>query len=524
MLIYFYESITQLVEAPDSEQLRKTLLLESANLSYFLDWGYENESSGGDRCCYSARLVALLSEHWERVRPTESPIDSLERGGVAAQRNGDTLAQADIYVAMGDIRLSQDGLEGAKPSYKQAVALYRSAREDLSEPIEIATVCVRLGDVLARCEDRKGALFAYREAGKCYRSASRLLDVADVLLKMGQLQEQASVLEDALKYYEAAQRLYGEQRHQAGVRKAESLIFRVQRQANASSIRLVSFEFTTVVIDSQGHEVNRDIRSSRCFVERLSDQITLEMVEIPGGSFLMGSPSDEEGRLNWEGPQHQVMVPPFFMGRFPITQAQWRAIASLPQVNRTLEPNPSYFNGDNHPVEVVSWDDAVEACERLSAYTGYQYRLPSEAEWEYACRAGTQTPFACGETITPEIANYDGNYAYGEGPKGDYRNTTTPVDHFPYANAFGLSDMHGNVWEWCQDYWHNNYQGAPLDGGARQKDPLHSNNGRVIRGGSWFNFPRLCRSAYHGYGAPDSQYYLLGFRVVLAPRSAVPSR
>ena len=137
-----------------------------------------------------------------------------------------------------------------------------------------------------------------------------------------------------------------------------------------------------------------------------------------------------QNATDFEGPQHQVSVPSFWMGRYPITQAQWKAIASMPQVNRVLEPAPSYFKGDRLPVENVSWDEAVEACERLTAYTGHLYRLPSEAEWEYACRAGTSTPFHFGETITPDIANYAGNYAYGKGPQGVYRKETTPSVSF----------------------------------------------------------------------------------------------
>ncbi|NEO21280.1 MAG: formylglycine-generating enzyme family protein, partial [Moorea sp. SIO4A5] len=126
------------------------------------------------------------------------------------------------------------------------------------------------------------------------------------------------------------------------------------------------------------------------------------MVAIPEGSFIMGSPETEEGHTNDESPQHRVTVTSFFMGKYPVTQAQWQAVAALPQVNRELEPDPSHFKGKNRPVEQVSWYDAVEFCERLSQYTKRPYRLPSEAEWEYACRAGTTTPFHFGETITTD--------------------------------------------------------------------------------------------------------------------------
>jgi formylglycine-generating enzyme required for sulfatase activity len=155
------------------------------------------------------------------------------------------------------------------------------------------------------------------------------------------------------------------------------------------------------------------------------------------------------------------------MGKFPVTQAQWRAVAALPKINTDLDPDPSYFNGANRPVEQVSWDEAMEFCRRLSKKTGRDYRLPSEAEWEYACRAGTNKPFHFGKRITSDLANYNGNSVYGNAPKGKYREETTPVGSLKVANAFGLYDMHGNVWEWCADGWHENYEGAPNSNNRR---------------------------------------------------------
>ncbi|MFM6844614.1 MAG: formylglycine-generating enzyme family protein, partial [Dolichospermum sp.] len=178
--------------------------------------------------------------------------------------------------------------------------------------------------------------------------------------------------------------------------------------------------------------INRHKKTARFFTENLGNNIKLEMVLIPEGTFMMGSPENEEGSTDDEIPQHEVTIKPFSMGKYPITQAQWQAVAALPQVNQELKPNLSRFKGDgstsltNHcPVERVSWHDAVEFCARLSNYTKRPYRLPSEAEWEYACRAGTTTPFHFGDTITTELANYDGNYTYGDGPKGVYRGETT---------------------------------------------------------------------------------------------------
>ena len=261
------------------------------------------------------------------------------------------------------------------------------------------------------------------------------------------------------------------------------------------------------------------------FFEDLGDGHQLEMVLVRGGTFMMGSPADEEERDDDEGPQHEVTVPTFFMGRYPVTQAQWRRVVQFDQVERELDPNPSHFkdreDSDKRPVEQVSWYEAKEFCDRLSAYlsthTQRNYRLPSEAEWEYACRGGTTTPFYYGESITTDIANYNGNGIYGRGPTGEDRQETTPVDHFQaMLNPLGLCDMHGNVWEWCLDYWHDSYDGAPNDGRAWIEGG--DSDLRVYRGGSWNINPRHCRSAFRNYNTPGFQNHGLGFRVVLAPR------
>ena len=244
----------------------------------------------------------------------------------------------------------------------------------------------------------------------------------------------------------------------------------------------------------------------------------LEMLPIPSGEFMMGSPESEAERSDDEGPPHCVKVPAFYMGKFPITQAQWAAIAKTEIINCKLEFDPSHFKGADLPVEQVSWHDAIEFCDRLSRETGKPYSLPSEAQWEYACRAGTTTPFYFGETIDTSIVNYDGNYTYGFGKKGEYREKTTPVGHFKTsANKFGLYDMHGNVWEWCADSWHDNYEGAPSDGSAW--DASNDSGSKVLRGGSWDYYPRYCRSAFRRYCTSDDLVRLIGFRVI----SPIPS-
>ena len=190
------------------------------------------------------------------------------------------------------------------------------------------------------------------------------------------------------------------------------------------------------------------------------------------------------------------------------------------KVELDLKPDPSDFKKPykgidrwKRPVECVNWHQVVEFCKRLSKLTGRNYRLPSEAEWEYACRAGTTTPFYFGETITSELVNYRGNYTYGDGPKREYREQTTPVGQFP-ANAFGLYDMHGNVWEWCADDRHDNYVGAPTDGSAwGDKNPTKSYT--RLRGGSWNDNPGICRSAIRiFYSRRDVHSYVIGFRLV----------
>jgi WD40 repeat protein len=281
------------------------------------------------------------------------------------------------------------------------------------------------------------------------------------------------------------------------------------------TIRLWSdrvYSFETVTVNRRGEIINKESKYARYFIEDLGDGITLKMVAIPGGTFLMGSP-EGEGYDN-EKPQHEVTIQPFFMGKYPITQAQWRAVAALPRVNCDLEPDPSFFKGDDRPVECVSWFDAVEFCARISKYTGRKYRLPSEAEWEYACRAGTTTPFHFGETLTTELANYDGS-TYGEEPEGEARRETTPVVIFP-SNAFGVHDMHGNVYEWCVDHWQDNYEGSPQDGSSWIEESIENNNEnpKLLRGGSWINNPENCRSASRYWYFPVLSGDSLGFRVV----------
>jgi formylglycine-generating enzyme required for sulfatase activity len=275
---------------------------------------------------------------------------------------------------------------------------------------------------------------------------------------------------------------------------------------------LKTFDFNVVTIDTAGQEINYETLSAKFFLEQLNRNIALEMVSIPGGSFLMGSP-EFEGDAE-EYPQHQVMVKPFFMAKYPITQAQWKAVVALPQVTQPLNSKPSKFKGINLPIENVSWYEAVEFCLRLSMKTGRNYRLPSEAEWEYACRAGTTTAFHFGERITSDLINCSGGDFYIVPIKSNFRKQITNVGSFNIANAFGLYDMHGLVWEWCADPWHNNYKNAPTNASIWDVDgDIHR---RVLRGGAWNFNAELCRSASRSWNEAEGGLRMSGLRVVFS--------
>ncbi len=316
---------------------------------------------------------------------------------------------------------------------------------------------------------------------------------------------------------------------------------------SVAGVPLTAMTFTTANVDASGKVINKRQEQCQGFTEDVGNGVRLEMIEIPAGEFMMGSTdaevetawaeaknSDKETKLRWirvETPQHRVSVPAFAMGKYEITQGQYQAV---------MGKNPSHFRGDDLPLDVVSWEDAVEFCLMLSAKTGRQYRLPSEAEWEYAARAGTTTPFAFGETITPQIVNHRGLYPYGialkgtswdeifsvghkkarpriHTEKGTFRERTVSVGSLGVANAFGLYDLHGNVWEWCQDMWHDNYNGAPTDGAAWISGG--DQQSRVLRGGSWYNYGWDCRSANRFNFAHGASSIDFGFRVVVSART-----
>ncbi|MGD9213027.1 MAG: SUMF1/EgtB/PvdO family nonheme iron enzyme, partial [Desulfobacteraceae bacterium] len=232
----------------------------------------------------------------------------------------------------------------------------------------------------------------------------------------------------------------------------------------------------------------------------------MHMIWVPPGSFQMGSPLSEKDREEDEGPLHSVTLDGFWLGQYPVTQGQWQKI---------MESNPSRFkSGDNYPVEYVSWKDTQQYIKKINQLVDgrYRFHLPTEAQWEYACRSGTSTPFYFGENLTTDQANYNGHFPYGDASEGVYREKTTPVGTFP-ANNFGIYDMHGNVWEWCQDLYAGEYPSGNL---TNPKGPS-SGVSRVLRGGCWNDGAWICRSAYRNLSTPGSRHSYTGFRLAMIP-------
>src|SRR5262245_1697495 len=303
---------------------------------------------------------------------------------------------------------------------------------------------------------------------------------------------------------------------------------RYARVSGNRRLPLVTMSFTTAKVDARGNVTKQPRQTAQGYVEQLPGGVRLEMVEVSGGSFLMGTSAAEapavvkeftrytldqreaEKFVNSWMPQHWVVVSDFYMGKYEVTQGQWKAVmGSLPPKMGDLGGE---FKGDDLPVVYVSWDEAKEFIEKLNKLTSGDYRLPSEAEWEYAARAVSQEAFSFGPTITPEVVNYNGGSPYGQAEKGKFEEHPVRVGSYP-ANAFGLFDMHGNVLEWCEDIWHGSYNGAPIDGRAWESVSAKVFV-RASRGGSWLDGASYCRSA-HRHPVPRGFDYLnLGFRLV----------
>jgi formylglycine-generating enzyme required for sulfatase activity len=269
-------------------------------------------------------------------------------------------------------------------------------------------------------------------------------------------------------------------------------------------IKLQTFNFNCIALDKFGKISSSTPSTAKQFIEKLGKGITLEMIYIPQGRFLMGATKDEFGFVENESPEHWVDIKEFFISKYPITQMQWFLVMK--------EVISCQFHGTNFPLETITWFQALAFCHKLSQKTGRIFRLPTEAEWEYACRAGTTTPFHFGETITTNVANYDGNYNFNTDLKSAYHQMTTPVGSF-FPNAFGLFDMHGNVWEWtCSEYseYYNNQLETKI---LKQQQALDKRI--VVRGGSWYSSAVNCRSANRYHMSPNSWDNDVGFRVVV---------
>jgi len=308
----------------------------------------------------------------------------------------------------------------------------------------------------------------------------------------------------------------------SGLIREESFSFEVVTVKRIESKWLgLSKEVITESTKGQAKQVVFDLRKG---IIKLGKGIKLEIVSIPKGSFQMGS-----NNYDSEKPIHEVKIEKaFYMGKYPITVGQFKRFVEETRYQTTAEKeggayiytgswekkkdanwrNPYFKQTDKHPVVCISWLDAVKFCEWLSIETDKKYRLPTEAEWEYACRGGTTTPFHFGETITTELVNYDGNYPYGGAPKGEWRKQMVEVDYFKHANNFGLYQMHGNVWEWtCSDY-------GKYSENNHLKCSSNNSANKSLRGGSWCDSADLCRSADRLNLTPDFRFNYFGFRVV----------
>ena len=274
----------------------------------------------------------------------------------------------------------------------------------------------------------------------------------------------------------------------------------------------------TVKVDAEGQitaepSINITYFDEPILRQELRQVLPLRMVKIPAGEFLMGSPATETHREEQEGPQRSIQIPSFYMGAFAITQRQYMSV---------MGNNPSYFtdeqdrDGADLPAEQITWRDASAFCQQLSDLTGRIYRLPSEAEWEYACRAGTTTPFCFGEKLTTEIANFFADFSFTENIEENYRNASVAVDSF-WPNPFGLYNMHGNIYEWCADDYHDSYQDAPSDGSLWLSD--QANASKIMRGGAWFNDTPYCRSAARERNSQTGLSNSFGFRIVCEENS-----
>ncbi|MGK5080529.1 SUMF1/EgtB/PvdO family nonheme iron enzyme [Janthinobacterium sp. HLX7-2] len=429
-----------------------------------------------------------------------------EQARAAQQQKQAALAAGQARAeAQKEASLRQEELEQRRKAEIQAAALEKQRQDKLRREQEAQRHVEAEEARKLRKEALRGQLRARREA-----------DAATALQEHQELQRKATVAKAEAAYRAEQERARREVASQVASRTAQQQVQPVQPMvpapplppadapvANADGVLRDDF------LDGAGQGQGRGP----------------ELVLIPSGRFQMGAHEMEHkaalqagSQKTWlerETPQHWVGIErPFALARHPVSVGEWRAFVKATRWEacgaETDWDNPGFVQTDLHPVVGVSWNDAQLYLAWLGECTGRQYRLPSEAEWEYACRAGTRTAFNVGDTISTEQANYDGLYVYNGGPRGVYRGGTSPLGTFA-PNPWGLFDMHGNVWEWVQDVVHDNYAGAPVDGSAWEEGSDSSR--RILRGGSWLYHPRYLRSALRNGFSTVFSNDIVGFRV-----------
>ena len=478
--------------------------------------------------------------------------------------------QADLYLVQTEAYVKEKDYAAAKEAMDKIVAL--SKQHDLALPDEFYFKHAQVLELAGAHAEAIVALTRYLEltgnTGQHYREALELLHQAmqaDAAADNAAFQRARSA--NTVEAYGSYLRSYPEGRHVAEARRLQAAARRTQAARKDSADFLRARRVNTVEAYGaylSSHPSGRHVAEARRLHAARADDVAFaaarrigtaaayegyldshpagrnteavrallfflrlepgdkfreceacpEMVVVPAGTYLMGSPVWEAGRDDDEGPQRRVTIgEPFAVGVYEATFAEWDACVRGGGCGRYL-PDEGWGRG-NRPVIYVSWEEAQAYGRWLSRETGQEYRLLSESEWEYVARAGTTTPFHTGRTISTDQANYDGNYTYGAGSEGKYREQTMPVGSFA-PNAFGLYDVHGNVWEWTQDCWNESYRGAPEDGSAWERGDCGR---RVIRGGGWGNSPGVLRSADRFSWGTTGTHFALGFRVArtLAP-------
>jgi formylglycine-generating enzyme required for sulfatase activity len=439
-----------------------------------------------------ASIAAWLNLHW--IAPTNSTDNLALLAEAVGTNDRDYIEQLNPAL----VWLNRPPIDIANACYARAIGYYRAG--------EFAAAIGEFGETLEMNPQWAEALY-YRALARIrqeeYTAALTDLSYAiDINPSLGRAYQVRGQIYDRQQNYNAAIDDY-ERAIGLGVDEVRPRIEAVRRALAASQQAEIDrrdlgevHEFATVQLDERGIVQEHIPVTVRELSTPLAEGIEMSLVYIPGGKFWMGSQ-----RIH-EYPRHLVEVGDFHLGKYPVTQCQWSAIVKLPQIDRPLMEFPASFQGANRPIENISWYDAVEFCRRLSTYTGELYRLPSEAEWEYACRGGLESAYGYGDAISTELANFSG---------GTSRQETTRVGMFP-PNRLGLHDMHGNVWEWCADYWHESYEGAPTDG--KPWVTGGDSSYRVLRGGSWFNNQWNCRCSNRNWVHPEITSWLYGFRIV----------